>query len=257
MLGVKIFGRPVQALLSKAGPSAIAKAATFANGGAKSFAFNSAVLAGSGLPASYLRQPITSSAVVSCGLTPPDLRASNLKKIDDVSTFKTKGLTNKQIEDYIATDDGRLFLAELASADPLADADKIYARAASQLASFFHEPSAEVISSALVKIVPHGTEVAPHSPFFTTRADLDAAVASGINLSEYFGLPIKSEARTYDVYEISPKSSARVFVGKLAPTEELEGTVKKKGGATQYVVPCRANWNEPKLVGSFANMKEK
>jgi hypothetical protein len=110
-------------------------------------------------------------------------------------------------------------------------------------------PVLQSINSPLVKIVPHGGEISAYSPFFTTKTEIDAALVEGKNMSDYFGLPMKSEARIYDMYEISPNSSATVLVSKVAPTEELGGIVQKVGGATQHIVPNRSEWSVPRLIG--------
>jgi len=105
----------------------------------------------------------------------------------------------------------------------------------------------------LVKIVPTGTSPTPYSPFWTKESNLGAAVNSGKNLSEHFGLPIVSEAASYDVYRITPKVPTQVFVNTVAPTSELGGLVTKPGGAEQSLVPNRRLFNDPVHVRTVGN----
>ncbi|KAF1718808.1 XVIPCD domain-containing protein [Pseudoxanthomonas wuyuanensis] len=111
----------------------------------------------------------------------------------------------------------------------------------------------EVINEPLVKIVPAGDSVSPYSPFFARRSEFEDALAKGHNLSERFGLPIKSEATVYDVHEIRPKGATEVFVSRVAPTSELGGQVAKAGGAEQYLVPNRGLFTEATHVTSIGN----
>jgi hypothetical protein len=173
-------------------------------------------------------------------------------EIDSVSTFKTYGLGRGAADDYLSTADGQRLLQNLGAADPAADVSKIYARAVDQLSTGY-SPSLQQTTSPLVKIVPQGQEVSPYSPFFTTMEQLDAASRSGKTMADYFGIPIKSEASVYDIYQITPKSSADVFVSTVAPASELNGVVIRSGGGVQYLVPNRSMWTPPTLVGSIKN----
>jgi hypothetical protein len=181
------------------------------------------------------------------------LRTTYAKEIDDVSTFETVGVDRAAADTYLSTPQGQKLISELSAADPSADMSKIYARAIDQLGSGSDVPELIQTSSPLIKIVPIGQTVSPYSPFFTTAADLDAASKSGMSLADYFGLPIKSEAPLYDIYQISPSIPANVFVSKVAPTNELGGLVSRQGGATQYIVPNRGNWSSPVHVGIIEN----
>ncbi len=112
----------------------------------------------------------------------------------------------------------------------------------------------EVINEPLVKIVPAGSKPSPFSPFWAKEADLDAAVKTGKNLSDHFALPIGSEAPRYDVYRIAPKAPTEVFISTVAPTTELDGQVRKAGGATQYVTPNRQLFEPHTYVKSVDNL---
>ena len=179
------------------------------------------------------------------------LRAVHAREINDLSTFKTAGLPRQAIDSYLDSGPGQQFLRELRAADPAAPAETIYARAVEQLASGSTLPDLQAMSSALVKIVPHGQNVSPYSPYFTTSAQLQLASSQCASLADCFGLPLKSEAPLYDVYQIMPKGTVNVFVSQVAPTQELGGLVRRRGGAQQYLLPNRNLWSAPVLIGTI------
>lgn len=174
-------------------------------------------------------------------------------KIESVSTFKTLGLDNATAANYLQTASGKEMLNVMRAADPTADATTIYSRAMQTLSTGSTVPELRQVTSPLVKIVPEGQDVSAYSPFFATMDDVEAAAASGKSLADAFGLPIRSEAATYDIYQIAPKTPQSVFVHDVAPTSELDGAVLRSGGAPQYLVLNRSAWSEPVLLGSIAN----
>ncbi|WP_071322778.1 hypothetical protein [Janthinobacterium sp. 1_2014MBL_MicDiv] len=181
------------------------------------------------------------------------LRAVHAREINDLSTFKTMGLQRQAIDPYLDSAEGRQFLRELSAADPAAPAETIYARALEQLASGATVPTLQPMAAALVKIVPQGQNVSPYSPYFTTSAQLQLASGRCASLADCFGLPLKSEAPLYDVYQIMPKGTVNVFISEVAPTQELGGLVRRKGGAQQYLLPNRSLWSAPVLIGTIKN----
>jgi hypothetical protein len=181
------------------------------------------------------------------------LRSANAKDIDSASTFRTTGLERAKADVFLESPAGIKYLDELTIADPSANPRTIYDRALEQLASGTHVPNLETTTSPLVKIVPQGQTVSQYSPFFTTSEELAAARTSGRSLADYFGLPIKSEAAVYDVYQITPLREASVFISKVGPTSELNGLVQHAGGAVQYVLPNRAGWTQPVHIGTIGN----
>ncbi|NBV18704.1 hypothetical protein [Janthinobacterium sp.] len=188
-------------------------------------------------------------AAASTAMPPQDLdalRAVHAREINDLSTFKTAGLQRDAIDPYLDSAAGRQFLRELRAAD-------LYARAVEQLASGSTLPQLQAMSAALVKIVPHGQSVSPYSPYFTTSAQLQQVAGQCASLADCFGLPLKSEAPLYDVYQVMPKGTVTVFVSQVAPTEELGGLVRRRGGAQQYLLPNRSLWSAPVLVGTIKN----
>lgn len=181
------------------------------------------------------------------------LRSEHASAIDDLSTFKTIGLQRPAIDGWLEGGEGQQFLDQLRAADPAAPAETIYARAVEQLASGAALPTVSPIDAPLLKVVPHGQSVSPYSPYFTTSQQLQNGSGDCGTLADCFGLPLRSEAPLYDVYQVTPNGTVTVFVSPVAPTEELGGLVRRKGGALQYLLPNRKLWSTPVLVGTITN----
>lgn len=180
-----------------------------------------------------------------------DQRAAHAAEIDSVNTFKAEGLAPEAAETYLETAPGQKMLADLAVADPTSPPKTLRGRAVDQLRTGTADPKLEKRGVVLVKIVPHGQTVSPYSPYFATVAAMRAACESHLRLAETFALPLKSEAATYDLYEIKPaKGPADSFVSVVAPTTELGGLARRPGGAVQSLVPIRGDWTQPALVGT-------
>lgn len=171
----------------------------------------------------------------SPGLTPADLRQRHSDAISSARTFETIGVTEQAAKDFLDSEEGRIYREALIRADPGASIANIDQRAIDQITSGRNLPRIEVIDEPLVKIVPRGESVSPYTPFFARQSAFDDAVARGLNLSEYFGLPVRSEAQVYDVYQIRPNGPTEVFVNTVAPTFELGGRVTRPGGGEQYL----------------------
>ncbi len=177
--------------------------------------------------------------------------------IADSSTFETHGLDNAAADKYLSTPEGEKFLDALSAADPHSTDDVIYKRAVSMLKTGSNQPVMQTINSPMMKIVPQGKSVSPYSPFFTTQKELQAAMSSGKSLQDYFGLPLSSHAKSYDVYQMTPSQPTNVWVSKIAPTSELGGEFKTSGGGTQYLVPNRnvkngSAWSTPQHIGTIS-----
>ncbi|WP_062387701.1 DUF6861 domain-containing protein [Pseudomonas abietaniphila] len=169
-------------------------------------------------------------------------------------TFKPMGLSGEQIDDYLATSDGKKYLAKLIAADPKANLEEIYARAYGQIGSGSTIPKVINLNSPLVKIVPVTEEkISDFSPFFTTMEELKAAANTDKTLADSLGLPLISEDTKYKIYEITPLSPTEVFVNEIAPTTEFGGNIARTGGATQFLVPNRKEWSAAKLIGEIDN----
>lgn len=152
-------------------------------------------------------------------LVAEERRRAHASAITEAETFQTHGVSRQQARGYLETPGGRLFFQRLIEAEPGAPNDRLRRRAIEQLASGRELPRMELIDDALVKIVASGSHdrSLAHSPYFTKRPDLENDVAHGHRLHDRYGLPIKSEAQVYDLYEIRPKAPTEVFVSKIGP----------------------------------------
>ncbi|AND67708.1 hypothetical protein ATSB10_02540 [Dyella thiooxydans] len=189
-------------------------------------------------------------------LTSEYLRAKHAESILKANTFLPEGISKKAALDYLGTDEGALYLHRLVEADPNASAEDIKTRAISHLRSGRELPRMETLDTgeALVKFVPAGTRPSRYSSFWIRASEAEAAVAQRRNISEFFGLPIASEAPRYDAYRMTPKVPTQVFFSTVAPTSELDGLVTKPGGAEQALVPNRQLFHEPVYVKSVDNL---
>ena len=161
--------------------------------------------------------------------------------------FVPLGISKSEADSYLTTPDGQEMLDQLQAADSQADYDTLRSRALGQLRSGIEQPVMMPITGSLVKIVPSGQAVDQYSPYFTSRAEIDAASADPHGLAEQLGLPNRSQASQYDMYQILPQGPQNAFVSRVAPT--IEGGKSQPGGAIQYLVPNRNNWSEPRLIG--------
>jgi peptidoglycan hydrolase-like protein with peptidoglycan-binding domain len=188
-------------------------------------------------------------------LTPDEIKQQYPEDvIKKAETFEPHGVSEQTAIEYLKTPEGEIYLKRVIEAAPTnADIDDLTDRAIGHICSGSELPRVEIINEPLVKIVPRGQTPSPYSPFWAKEADLDAAVAEGKNLSKHFGLPVGSEALGYDVYKITPKAPTEVFVGRLAPTVELDGLIHKSGGAMQYLTPNRQLYEDATFVKSVEN----
>ena len=184
------------------------------------------------------------------------LRRQYQDEIKASSTFKPLGLSDTEIDQYLQTENGEKYLDELSKADPNATPTRIFERASQQLGSGREIPTAhDGFSEPLIKLVPQGETVTSYSPFFTTASELEKALSSGRPLGDSFGLPLASQADTYDIFQIAPPSEGgTVFSSTIAPTSELSGQFTTQGGAMQYLLPNRAGWSPPVKIGTILNV---
>lgn len=187
------------------------------------------------------------------GLTPEQLKGQYATEVAESSTFRTLGVSQQSAIEHLATPDGIRYLERLVEANPTAPKSRIAEFAIDHLMSGLELPRMDIINEPLVKIVPRGDTVSPNTPFFTRQSAFEDAISRGHNLSDYFGLPIRSEAQVYDVYQIRPNGPTEVFVNTIAPTSELGGQVTKPGGAEQYLVPNRRIFSNAERIGSIGN----
>ncbi len=140
------------------------------------------------------------------GLTSEEVKQQHATEIAKSTTFAPHGVSEKAPIAYLRTPEGKLYWQRLLEADPNAPIDKLSGRAIEQLTSGRDLPRMETISEPLVKIVPAGDKVTSYTPYFAKLSEFEDALAKGHNLNDRFGLPLKSEAPVYDVYEIRPKA---------------------------------------------------
>ena len=182
-------------------------------------------------------------------------RISNLSnddkaKIQSVSTFKAHGVSNQEARRFLQeTPEGKeLFEQALKAAGKDADVNTVINRCIGYINTGKELPIKRDIDTPLVKIVPKGSTVSGHSPFFTTPEGLEQARKDGQPLSDIFGLPPSNDRAVYSVYKMEPNGTASVFESQIAPTSELGGKFKTEGGGQQMIVAYRSQFSEPRLV---------
>jgi len=188
---------------------------------------------------------------MSDGLVSKDLRARNAADISEAKTFETHGVSRKEAMEFLRSPEGTIFRQRLIEADPGATASTIVDRAIQQIGSGIELPRMELSAEPLLKIVPVGQQVPSFSPFFVRQSVFEDALASGKSLSNYFGLPIKSEAPRYDIMVMRPLAPTEIFIHRVAPTSELRGLVNKAGGGEQVLVPNRKLYEPPTYLKSI------
>jgi hypothetical protein len=190
------------------------------------------------------------------GLTSEELKRKFANEIDKIETFNPQGISKQAAKDYLDTEEGSLYWWRLSEASPNAPRQEIDRRAINQLMSGRELPRMETIEpdESLIKFVAEGSSPTDYSPFWARESQVNAAIAEGRNISEYFGLPIGSEAPRYSMYRITPEVPTQIFINTVAPTSELGGLVTKSGGAEQALVPNRKLFHEPVYVQSVENI---
>lgn len=182
------------------------------------------------------------------GLTPDVLKQQHAAVIAKSDTFEPHGISKQAALDYLKTDEGALYYWRVAeAAEPGLSPDQITRRAVNQLRSGRELPRMETIQpgESVVKFVAEGQPLSAYSPYWARESQANAAIAAGRNISDYYGLPIASEAPRYDMYRMTPKVPTQIFISTVAPTSELDGLVTKQGNAEQALVPNRGLFHEP------------
>ena len=192
------------------------------------------------------------------GLTSDALRTEHMDSIARSDTFEPQGVSKQAALEYLnSTDEGAMYWWRVAEGfKPGTPSEDITKRALGQLMTGLELPRMETLGTdeALVKLVAEGSTPTSYTPFWMRKSQLNAAIAEGRNLSDYFGLPVGSEAPHYGVYEMRAEVSAQVFINTVAPTSELGGLVTKSGGAEQALVPNRQLFHEPVHVRTVDNL---
>ncbi len=189
-------------------------------------------------------------------LTSEALKRQHAAAIKESTTFETQGLSKEAAREYLKTEEGTLYWWRLAEADPSATSLDLDKRAIGQITSGRELPRMETIEPGepLVKLVAEGSSPTTYTTYWAREAQLNAAIDAGRNLSDYFALPVASEAPRFGVYRITPQVPTQIFINTVAPSSELGGLVTKGGGAEQVLVPNRKLFKEPVYVRSVDNL---
>lgn len=192
-------------------------------------------------------------------LTPEAIKQQHAESVAKGDTFETHGVSVQAAKAYLNTDEGALYWWRVAEmCPPDLSSHMIDNRAIGQLMSGLELPRMVTISpgESLIKLVAEGKSPTSHSPYWARESQVNAAIAEGRNLSEYFALPIDSEAPRFDAYRITARFPTQVFINTVAPTSELGGLVTKSGGAEQVLVPNRKLFYDPVYVKSVTNIPD-
>ena len=99
----------------------------------------------------------------------------------------------------------------------------------------------------LYKIVPRNNVVHKGTPYWLTKNELIKIFNNKRGIEDMLALPEGSCKGIYDIYKITLKKdqdikNIRIFESRIAPSKQ--GTVKRKGGAKQILVPDRDIWTD-------------
>ncbi|MNF80860.1 hypothetical protein D3C84_631130 [compost metagenome] len=101
--------------------------------------------------------------------------------------------------------------------------------------------------------MPSGTSPSTTTGYWTTTSALDAEMQNTTQLGSRFGLPPSTaNAKSYDIYQITPKGPATVFESTIAGTQNSITGVTQGGGALQVIVPNRSLFTSAELVGKVS-----
>nr|WP_223555677.1 hemagglutinin repeat-containing protein [Pseudomonas sp. BF-R-01] len=165
------------------------------------------------------------------------------------ASWMPKGITTAATELPV----GRQLIGELQASGMTFDNANRYANGFLQSGADI--PVAQTINSGdrLVKIVPSGTSPSTTTGYWTTTSALDAEMQNTTQLGSRFGLPPSTaNAKSYDIYQITPKGPATVFESTIAGTQNSITGVTQGGGALQVIVPNRSLFTSAELVGKVS-----
>lgn len=106
----------------------------------------------------------------------------------------------------------------------------------------------------LYKIVPKNSIVHDQTPYWITKTELIKIFNNEKRIEDMLSLPEGSCKGIYDIYKITLKKdqdikNIRIFESKIAPSRQ--GTIKRKGGAKQILVPDRNIWTDAVKIEEF------
>jgi hypothetical protein len=186
-------------------------------------------------------------------LAHPELRGQQAGRISEANAFTPLGVSNAQALDFLDTSEGMRYLEHLRAAAPNLDTETLVRRALEQVRSGITLPQMRTVEEPLIKLVPHGQQLSEVSPYLTREGEVARLLNGGGSITDGFGLPVASEAQSYDIYAFRPNGRAEVFVSEIAPTEELGGAVRRGGLAMQTLVPDRSQFHPGELIGTVEN----
>ena len=99
----------------------------------------------------------------------------------------------------------------------------------------------------LYKIVPKNSIVHDRTPYWLTKNEIIKIFNNERGIEDILALPEGSCKGIYDIYKITLKKdqdikNIRIFESRIAPSKQ--GTIKRKGGAKQILVPNRRQWTD-------------
>jgi filamentous hemagglutinin len=112
----------------------------------------------------------------------------------------------------------------------------------------------------LYKLVsPDGKFTTPSSStaYWIDQKQLDLIKAYPERVNEILGLPVGSQAKSFNVFEIQPKPNTvpTIYQSQVATTTEANG-LTSAGNATQTIVPNRNLWTTPKQLPIIIKVKK-
>lgn len=183
-----------------------------------------------------------------------DLKAQNADDVDNWKTnFTTNGVSKDDADAYLASPDGQAYLANAkAGAKPGTDDAFIYKKAEEQVMAGGTLPT-PADPQTLYKAVPTGDGVTPTSPYYLTKDQLNQGITSGNDFGSAAGLPLKTHADSYDIFQVNPTSSAApIYQSPIAPTSELNGAYTTNSNLTQTLLTNKSGWTDPVKIGTFS-----
>lgn len=164
--------------------------------------------------------------------------------VDDLDAdFVTKGINI----DPLSIPEGQRLVARLQRASPDTPREDIIVRARQQLSTGKDIPKLSQVQEGekLFKVVPKGKKPSDFTPYFTDQAGRDRLVTGKSNIADVTAVPNQSAAQELDIFSITPKKFEKptVFKSEIAPIQQ--GSIKRKGGEQQTIVPERSLFEDP------------
>ena len=126
--------------------------------------------------------------------------------VDGARTFTPQGVTTEAAEAFLINDPVGQAMHARVTESIGGDHLEAFRFATDQVRSGVDLPTPIQVQERLVKVVPLGEDVSGVSPYWLTPEELDDVIASRRDLTEVLGLPYKSHADQYEIWEIVPLS---------------------------------------------------